>query len=281
MSLRGRVLWMVLGLAVGMADAEILVHGHRGARAVLPENTIAGFEYAIEAGADVIELDLAVTKDDVPVVSHDPVLPESLCQGPGGTRVIREMTLAELKRWDCGSAPHPGFPRQRPVPGATVPTLDEVLQLGGRGDFRFNIETKISAEHPQYTPAPEIFAQLVADAVRKHGLERRVILQSFDFRTLHAMRGIAPGIARAALYGGGERDFVEVAREAGASIIAPHWELVTPENVDRAHAANLQVVPWTANDPAAWERLVAAGVDEIITDDPAGLIQYLQRTGTE
>ena len=123
---------ILIALAVtGMCQAQskILVHGHRGARAVLPENTIPAFEHAIEAGADVIELDLAVTRDNVPVVSHDPVLKETLCQGDGPTRVIREMTLAELKRWDCGSLRAPGFPRQQPVHGARIPTLDEVLSF--------------------------------------------------------------------------------------------------------------------------------------------------------
>jgi glycerophosphoryl diester phosphodiesterase len=262
-----------------MANAEILVHGHRGARSVRPENTLPAFDYAIEAGVDVIELDVAVTKDGVPVVSHDPVLPEGLCQGPGGTRVIREMSLAELRKWDCGSLPNPAFPRQQLAPGARVPTLDEVLALRDRGEFWFNIETKLSADHPEFTPPPTEFARLVVDTIRKHSLETRVIVQSFDFRTLHAVQKLAPEIALAALYGNGQREFTDVANEAGASIIAPNWKLVTPVNVEKAHQAGLQVVPWTANEPAEWDKLINAGVDAIITDDPAGLIQHLQRRG--
>ncbi len=246
---------------------------------MLPENTMAAFEYAIASGADFIELDLAVTRDNVPVVSHDPVLPESLCQGGGATRVIREMTLEEVKRWDCGSLRSPDFPRQRLVPGAKVPTLDEVLALASRGDFHFNIETKLSTKTPQYTPTPEEFARLVVDAVRRHGLADRVVVQSFDFRTLHATRKIAPEIRLAALYSRGERDFVSVAKEAGAGIIAPKHDLVTPEEVSAAHAAGLQVVPWTPNTKEAWDPLIAAGVDAIITDDPAGLIEHLRQKG--
>ncbi len=268
-----------LALLMSPSGSRILVHGHRGARAVLPENTLPAFEHAINAGADFIELDLGVTRDNVLVVSHDPVLNPKICQGPAGTRVIREMTLEQLRRWDCGSLPHPEFPRQQPVPDAKIPTLDEVLALAPRGSFGFNIETKISPEHPEYAPPPEEFARLLVSAVRRHRLQDRVIVQSFDFRTLHAVRNIAPEIATCALYGRGERDFVAVAREAGTKLIAPNHTLVTPEKVRAAHAAGLKVIPWTANDPNVWRRLVAAGVDAIITDDPAGLIRFLREQG--
>src|SRR5437588_402578 len=94
------------------AAGPILVHGHRGARALRPENTIPAFEYAIGAGADVLELDMAVTRDDVVVVSHDPVLNPEICRSPGGSTLIRVLTLAELRKWDCGSLRNPKFPRQ-------------------------------------------------------------------------------------------------------------------------------------------------------------------------
>jgi len=259
------------------AGAEILVHGHRGARAVLPENTIPAFEYAISLGVDVLELDLAVTKDNVVVASHDPTMNEKFCRGPAGTRVIREMTLEQLRRWDCGAVANPDYPKQKAIPGTRVPTLDEVLSLAGRGSFHFNIETKIFADQPQYTPGPEEFARLVVEGVRRHKLESRVILQSFDFRTLHAAAKLAPEIRRAALYSGPPKDWVALAREAGASIISPQYRLVTAERVKAAHAAGLQVVPWTANESNDWQRLVSAGVDAIITDDPETLLRFLNR----
>jgi glycerophosphoryl diester phosphodiesterase len=269
------VLLLLEMLALGAS--RIQVHGHRGARSVMPENTAPAFEYAIEAGADYLELDLAVTKDNILVVSHDPVLPTSICTGPpGATRVIREMTLEELRRWDCGSMRHPEFPRQQTAPGTRVPTLDEVLALASRGKFGFNIETKIRPDQPQYTPTPEEFARMLVDSIRRYRLEERAIIQSFDFRTLQAASKIAPDIARAALYSGPSVDLVELTRRAEATILSPHYRLVTSEVVEKAHAAGFQVVPWTANEPAQWERLAAAGVDGIITDDPAGLIDWLK-----
>ncbi|MCS7023874.1 MAG: glycerophosphodiester phosphodiesterase [Bryobacteraceae bacterium] len=262
---------------LGAAD-RILVHGHRGARAVRPENTLPAFEYAIAAGVDVLELDLAVTRDNVLVVSHDPVMNLTYCSGPeGAKRTIREMTFAELQQWDCGSKVNPEFPNQQPAPGARVPSLEQVLKLAARGRFDFNIETKIFKDRPQLTPSPEEFARLLAEALRKHSVVSRTIVQSFDYRTLHAMKKILPEVRLAALYAGPPKSFVAIAREAGAGIVSPHHLLVTAEQVEEAHAAGLQVVPWTANTERDWERLIRAKVDAIITDDPARLLAFLKQ----
>src|SRR5580692_461404 len=259
------------------APHKILVHGHRGARALRPENTLPAFEYAIAQGVDALELDMAVTKDNVLVVSHDPMLHPPVCSGPIPEAVIHQLTLAQVKEWDCGKLQNPAFPRQQAIPGTRMPTLDEVFNLAPKGKFLFNIETKIFADHPELTPSPEEFVRLVLIQVRKHHLESRVILQSFDFRTLHAMKVAAPEIALSALYSGDPKDFTAIAKEAGAGIISPEFHLVTPEQVRAAHAAGLQVVPWTADTPEDWDRLIAAGVDAIISDDPAGVLQRLGR----
>ena len=271
---------LIAGLlaATGLLGAQMIeVHGHRGARALRPENTIPAFEYAIAQGVDVLELDMDVTKDGVVVVSHDPILHAPICTGPKAQAVIHESTLAELREWDCGAVRNPLFARQTPIPGTRIPTLDEVFALAPRGKFRFNIETKIDPREPALAPPPAEFVRLVLEVVKKHHLEDRVILQSFDFRTLHEMKKIAPGIALSALYEGQVRSFADIAREAGAEIISPAYQLVTPEQVKASHAAGVKVIPWTANTPADWDRLIAAGVDAIITDDPAALIGYLKR----
>jgi glycerophosphoryl diester phosphodiesterase len=261
------------GMAAGQ---KVLVHGHRGARAVLPENTLPAFEYAIGAGVDFLELDLAVTKDNVLVVSHDPIVNATVCTGPREHAVIRELTLAEVKQFDCGAKKNPAYPKQKPVPGTRIPTLDEVLALASGNQVRFNIETKLSIKTPQYTPPPEEFARMVLDAVRRHKIENRVVVQSFDFRTLRAMKKLDPKISLAALFDGQPRDFVEVAREAQADIVAPNYRLITKEQVAKAHAAGLKVVPWTPNRPEEWGTMLDAGVDAIITDDPAELIAFLK-----
>jgi glycerophosphoryl diester phosphodiesterase len=270
---------LVSGLMPMSASAKILVHGHRGARAMRPENTIPAFEYAIQTGVDVLEMDVAVTKDNVLVVSHDPHINPTICTGPHPGIAIHEITLAELRRYDCGALKNPSFPKQQPVPGTRIPTLDEVLNLASHGNIQFNIETKSFPNEPQLTPPPDVFAKLLLDEIRKHKLEPRVIVQSFDFRTLRAMKRLAPEIRLAALWEGDPHPFVQIANEGDAAIISPLFTLVTPEQVQAAHAAKLQVVPWTANKPEDWQKLIDANVDAIISDDPAALIDYLKQRG--
>jgi glycerophosphoryl diester phosphodiesterase len=271
------VLLLLLPALLGAQPTRILVHGHRGARARRPENTLPAFEYAIERGVDALEMDMAVTKDNVIVISHDPILHPPVCSGPVKSAMIHELTLAQVREWDCGAVRNPGFPLQQPVPGTRIPTLDEVFRLASRGAFDYNIETKSFPDHPEYTPSPEEFVKLVLAKIREYRLEKRIILQSFDFRTLVAMRKLAPEIRLSALVSGDKRDFAAIAKEAAnAEIVSPEFHLVTPAKVAAAHAAGIQVVPWTADTKADWDKLIAAKVDAIITDDPAELIAYLK-----
>lgn len=265
------------------AAVTIPVHGHRGARTVMPENTIPGFEYATAEGADWIELDLWATSDHVLVVTHDAAMNGKYCRGPqGAEKVIRKMTLAELKKWDCGIA-NPDYPRQKAIPGTRVPTFDEVLALASNGRFKFNVEIKSYEDKPELSPAPEEYTRMVIDAIRKHRLEKRVMIQSFDWRLVHATEKIAPELPRSALFplarANAGRDYVDIAKDANVKMVSVQYDTITPEKVKQAHDAGIKVIAWTANDAAIWEKLVAAKVDEIITDDPAGLIAWLKSKG--
>lgn len=281
-------------LTTSSNTTTVLVHGHRGSRATRPENTIPAFEYAIQHGADVLELDLAVTKDNQLVVSHSPFISadfegERVCVGPDTPphAAIHTLTLAQLEQYDSGAKTLATFPKQVSVPGTKIPTFDQVLDLAPQGTFDFDVETKSFPSHPELTPTPEEFVSLIDDAVKRHQLQSRVILQSFDFRTLIAMKKIDPSIRLSALMGDGkddelmgitdhDKDFVSIGRKTGAQIISPDLHLVSPEKVAAAHAAGLQVVPWTANTPEAWQALVDAKVDAIITDDPESLVIWLR-----
>jgi glycerophosphoryl diester phosphodiesterase len=269
----------VLSGVHAMGAEKILVHGHRGARARKPENTLPAFQYAISAGVDALEMDMAVTKDGVIVISHDPVLEPPVCSGPQPKAVIHTLTLKQVREWDCGRVRNPNFSTQEPIPGTRMPTLDDVFALAKEGSFDYNIETKSFPDKPEYTPAPDVFARMVLDKVRQYKLEKRIILQSFDFRTLVAMKKLAPKIRLSALTEADTRPFSLIAGEAKADIISPHYKLVTPAKVAEAHAAHLQVVPWTVNTPEEWDKLIEAKVDAIISDDPAALIAYLKKRG--
>jgi glycerophosphoryl diester phosphodiesterase len=263
--------------ANAMSADRILVHGHRGARARKPENTLPAFQYAIDVGVDALEMDMAVTKDGVIVISHDPILEPPVCSGPQPKALIHSLTLAEVREWDCGRVQNPHFPTQETIPGTRMPTLDEAFALAKQGNFDYNIETKSFPQKPEYTPAPDVFARMVLDKVRQYKLEKRVILQSFDFRTLVAMKKLAPEIRLSALTEADTRPFSVIAAEAKAGIISPYFTLVTPAKVAEAHAAHLQVVPWTADMPEVWDKVIDAKVDAIISDDPAALIAHLKK----
>jgi glycerophosphoryl diester phosphodiesterase len=293
----------------------ILVHAHRGGRAYRPENTLPAFRYAISVGADVLELDLAVTKDNVLVVSHSPYLtqpaPESIssdpamaaviaaalanerhCDGPAlppGT-YIHSLTLAQIRQYDCGAHRLPEFPTQIAVPHTTIPTFDEVLDLAPGGAFQFNVETKMFPNKPEITPTPEAFVAMIDEAVKRHHLQSRVILQSFDFRTLRAMRALDPSIRLSALFGQSKYDrmmgitdadktFAHIAEAAQlhkGDFFSPDASLAVADEVQWAHAHGYQVAPYTVNTAVGWKQMAAAHVDAIITDDPDGLLKWLR-----
>src|SRR5882672_3050862 len=206
------IITVVAGLFAGSAQAFDL-QGHRGARGLSPENTLEAFALALSIGVTTLELDLAMTKDDVLVIIHDRSLNPDHTRGPDGQFLIaqgpaiRSLTLAEVQRYDVGrlkpgSAYAASLPDQRPADGARIPALTELFDLvkrAGAEDVRFNIETKITPTSGAETPDPETFAAAVAKTVRDAGLAARVSLQSFDWLTLVAMRRIAPEIERVCL----------------------------------------------------------------------------------
>ena len=190
-----------------VSAAAFDLQGHRGARGLAPENTLEAFRTALDIGVTTLETDLAVTKDGVLVLSHDPVLNPDITRGPDGAWLtapgptISMLPLAELLRYDVGRI-KPGtqyaqqFSAQRPVDGARIPTLAQLFDLAkasGKSP-RFNIETKLSPDKPAETPDPDTFARLVVQAVQQAQLSSRSTIQSFDWRTLLAARKIAPEI---------------------------------------------------------------------------------------
>lgn len=269
-----------------LGEANVKVHGHRGARAVLPENTLVGFEYALKIGVDVLEMDLAVTKDDHLVVSHDPYINSEICldsegKAPKKNTMIRSLTLKQVKTYDCGSVKNKRFPKQKQIAGEKIPTLDEVFKMVKDSKYpkaksvEFNIETKIFPAHPAITPSPKEFSKLVVDLIKKHKMQKRTIIQSFDYRTLLEVKELDSTIRTSQLTYANLIDSVAVVKASKADILSPHYEWITKSEIDRLHKNKLQVAPWTANDPEVWKRLVEMNVDAIITDDPEALIQFL------
>jgi glycerophosphoryl diester phosphodiesterase len=278
----------VMFWGVSVAATPIEVQGHRGARAARPENTLPAFEYAIEVGADVLELDVCVTKDDRLVIGHDPILSPEICLAPDGKKIDREikvaeLTLAELRQYDCGTLQHPRFAAQRAVPGAKMPSLEELIaflassKLPRAKTIGLNIELKSVPGRSDLGPPPERWAALIVPILQKAKLGSRTTIQSFDHRTLRAIKKLDPKQRIAALISDNFLDFVAVAKSIGAEVVSPDQLWITAEAVEELHRAGIRVVPWTANDPPSWKRLIEMKVDGIITDDPAGLLEFLGR----
>lgn len=269
------------------ASAGLSVHGHKGTRGTRPENTLPAFEEALRAGVDVLEMDLAVTKDGYLVVSHDPYVTPARCLGRDGTKLsspvaIRSLTLEELRRYDCGSQRNPAFPRQETSPGAGIPTLDEVFGMVSASTIpaartvEFNIETKIFPWEPTLAPDPDEFARLTAETVVRNQMENRVIAQSFDSRTLRALKKIEPAIRTSQLTHEELLDIVPALKSANTDIWSPNYRWITADAVKAVRAAGIKVAPWTVNTEEEWNAVMALGVDAIITDYPADLIGYLK-----
>jgi len=269
-------------------NQKIEVQGHRGARSVLPENTLSAFEYAMQVGVDTLEFDLGVTADEVVVVSHDQKINHTICQYLDGSQIehskwLHEMTLDEVKAIDCGAKPNPRFPEQTLLPLSQIPTLDEVFQLvsdsplANAKEMLFNIETKSNPKYPQAQPEPKRFVELILAQVEKHNVEDRVTIQSFDHRTLQAAKQLQPAIQLSALFERAPDDWVKAATDAKADIVSPYYKIIDQDSVNAMQAAGLRVIPWTANSEESWQQLINLGVDGIISDDPERLIEYLSK----
>lgn len=299
-----RVLTALLGVGLMAAGIALLlrpaaafdVEGHRGARGLLPENTLPAFTLADDLGVATLEMDTNVTKDGVLVVTHDSTLNPDLVRDASGQWVhqgipLNSLTLSQVKELDVGrlrpgSAYAERFGEQKAIDGTRMPTLREVLGTFRDHTVRFNIETKLDPDHPDLAPPPAEFARKLVDEIRSAGVEERTTIQSFDWRTLQEVQRIAPDIPtvtlteadtalledgrwtaglRLADHGGSVPALVAA---AGADIWSPDSEMVTAESVRDAHDRGLAVVPWTVNEKADMDAMIAMGVDGLISDYP-------------
>ena len=311
-----RVLGLVLALT-GVGAAALDLQGHRGARGLAPENTIAGFARALTVGVTTLELDIAITRDDVLVISHDPALNPDITRSADGrfleTRgpLIRQLTFDELQRYDVGRL-KPGtdyarrYPLQQPVDGARIPRLAELFALvkkSGNGEVRFAIETKVTPTAPEETVAPEPFARAVVAAIREAGLASRCTVLSFDWRTLAVVHKEAPEIATVHLTAqqqwldniGADRtegstwtagiqykdqgSVPKMVHAAGGRIWSSFFGDLDAAKVREAHALGLQVLAWTVNAPRDIERMLDLGVDGLVSDRPDLVREAMQRRG--
>jgi glycerophosphoryl diester phosphodiesterase len=222
---------------------------HRGARALAPENTLAGVSEAIDRGALFIEVDVQRTADGVLVVIHD----NTVDRTTEGTGEVGELTYDEMGSLDAGSHFSTEFA------GAPIPTLDAILELVAEKQVTLVLEAK----NPGLYPGIE---QQIAEALQRFEVQDRVIVISFDHDWLKRFHGAAPQVRLGKLW-------VWMGRSEPlpmTQLVDVYWlsVIVDPTLVKRAHAQGYEVVVWTVNDPWAMKLLLWLGVDGITTDRP-------------
>jgi len=261
--------------------------GHRGCRGLMPENTIPAMLTAIDLGVTTLEMDAVITKDKRVILSHEPFFNHEITTRRYGQLVteqeersfnIFKMTYAETQRFDVGLKPHPRFPQQKRM-AATKPLLENVIDSAEHyaeekkhPKLFYNIETK-SQPHTDniYHPIPADFVELLVAVIKKKKIEDRVIIQSFDFRTLQYLHAKYPSIKTAALIEGfDKRSLQQQLDQLGftPTIYSPEHTLVTEELIRKCHEKQMKVIPWTVNDKASMDRLKSLGVDGMISDYP-------------
>jgi glycerophosphoryl diester phosphodiesterase len=286
-----------------------------------PENTLAGFEYAIAAGVTTLELDTGISADGFVVVCHDPWISPRLCLDKRGDRLphtagylLHRLTLEEIQSYDCGCLnPDPvQFPDQQPVPGASIPTLQQVIDRAEaqNPEIRYNIESKVNPLQPEDSASASVFAEKLVELIVKNNLIPRATIQSFDWRVLQVAKCLNPAIQTSALilhnqtsstletpappspflagydfraFAGNLADLLQATQFV--DFYSPNFETLLPESpwflqsTSAFHQAGFPVIPWTVNAPSLMQRLIHLEVDGLITDFPDALVRLLKDQG--
>lgn len=259
--------------------------GHRGARGLLPENTIPAFIKALEYPVSTLELDICIAKDTTVIVTHEPWFNHKISAHPDGTPVTEEeekdlliynMTYEEVKKYDVGSRGNERFPDQQPMK-VSKPSLKDMVKAvdahckeTGKTLPNYDIEIK---SHPDYynvkTPPPAEYVRLILAELKELGIENRCNLQSFDINVLEEIHKQDPSVIVAYLIESTDSPNKNLEKITfKPDIYSPYFLLLSKEIIDDLHAQDIKVIPWTVNEVVDMKRMITFGVDGIITDYP-------------
>lgn len=276
------------------------VVGHRGTRGLRPENTIPAFKEAVRIGATAIELDVVITRDNQVVVSHERRISSLQCRGPGVGRFVKNLTVDQLRRLDCGTrGVDDTFARTEvAVPGAHIPRLEQILRLVRHRRTRVIVDLKLDPTRRRETVAAKAFAERVVATLRDARMVRRTTVQAFNWGALRRVARLEPRLRLMALanadtvypgspwLGGvsvkGEpfrTGLASAVQRAGFDAVSPSASEVSPELVYGAHSRGLEVVPFTVNSTEKIRSLVAMGVDGLVSDYPNRLRRTVRGAG--
>lgn len=260
--------------------------GHRGCRGLMPENTIPAMLKAMDIGVTTLEMDASVTKDKKIVLSHEPWFNSDITTLPGGGFItgddrkhqIYQMNYDEVMTYDVGLKAHPKYPQQQKI-AVYKPLLKDVFaavkNYAAEKNMAlpdFNIETKCTPEgDSKFHPAPAEFVKLLMDEIAAAGMSEKVIIQSFDFRTLKIVHEKYPAVRTAMLIEAFDRRSLRKQLDDlgfTPTIYSPAKEIVTANLVNDCHTRGMKVIPWTVNTKPEMQKLIKLNVDGLISDYP-------------
>ena len=288
---------------------HIKIYGHRGARGDLPENTLDSFKYLFENNINAYETDILISKDLIPVITHDFRLDPSFTKDEEGDWItdenikIFDLTYNEISKFDVGSLNKltrygRRFLNQRSLENQKIPKLDELLELSSKNlskDTIINLEIKSTPDEKNLTPSPKEMVQIVLNDIKKSNLQDKIIISSFDWRILREVKNQSPEISRAYLTFQQEKgmkikktiyskspwidhipltivyDLPKIIKELGGSAWHPYYKDINKKAVKDAHEYNLPVNVWTVNDEYNMLKMIEYEVDGIMTDYPLKL----------
>lgn len=266
-------------------SADFDLQGHRGARGLLPENSIPGFIKAVALGVKTLELDVVVSKDGKMIVSHEPFFSHQICQTPTGDSIseaaeknynIYQYTAEAIQQFDCGSLGNANFPEQKaqavykPTLLEVIDTVEKYIQANNLEPVYYNIETKSTPEGDSlYHPAPTQFAEMLYAELKSTPIIERVYIQSFDVRTLQVFKKLDKDIPLVLLVAN-NLSLEQNLEKLGFTpkVYSPYYELVDKKLMKEAKAKKMLVIPWTVNEREKMQEMLNLGVDGLITDYP-------------
>ena len=288
---------------------HIKIYGHRGARGDLPENTLESFKYLFANNINAYETDILISKDLIPVITHDFRLDPSFTKDDEGDWItdenikIFDLTYNEISKFDVGSLNKltrygRRFLNQRSLENQKIPKLSELLELSSKNLSQasiINLEIKSTPDEKNLTPGPKEMVQIVLNDIKKSNLQDKIIISSFDWRILREVKNQSPEISRAYLTFQQEKgmkikktiyskspwidhipltivyDLPKIIKELGGSAWHPYYKDINKKAVKDAHDYNLPVNVWTVNDEYNMLKMIEYEVDGIMTDYPLKL----------
>lgn len=273
--------------AMPQKTASFAKQGHRGCRGLVPENTIAAMQKAIELGVTTLEMDIVFTADQQAILSHEPFFNHEITTKPDGSFVdsaeekalnIYRMSYEKVRQFDVGLKPHSRFPQQiklkaeKPLLAAVIDSVEDEARRLHRPPLQYNIETKTTpATDNIFHPAPDRFVQQLMQVIVAKNITSRVTIQSFDIRTLQYLHEHYPEVRTSLLIERSENKTIEEKIKAlgfTPNFVSPEFEMVTPALVKKLHDEKIQIIPWTVNDAHEIKKLKEMHVDGVITDYP-------------